>query len=180
MIDDFDALKEKGNEIYTTIGATLNSNAFVDLYPFIFDWIQLFDNNVWVIIGIMILVASINMITALLVLILERVQMVGILKALGSNNWSIRKIFLYNALYLILKGLFCGNLIGVSLLFIQHYFGVITLDPKTYSVSVMPVHIDFFSIFLLNLGTLVLCFLMLLLPSIIITKILPSKSIQFS
>lgn len=180
LIDDFDALKEKGNEIYTTIGATLNSNTIVDLYPFIFDWIQLFDNNVWVIIGIMILVASINMITALLVLILERVQMVGILKALGSNNWSIRKIFLYNALYLILKGLFWGNLIGVSLLFIQHYFGVITLDPKTYSVSVMPVHIDFFSIFLLNLGTLVLCFLMLLLPSIIITKILPSKSIQFS
>ena len=180
LIDDFDALKEKGDEIYTTIGATLNSDTIVDLYPFIFDWIELLDNNVWFIIGIMILVASINMITALLVLILERVQMIGILKALGSNNWSIRKIFLYNALYLILKGLFWGNLIGLSLLFIQHYFGVITLDPKSYYVSVMPVHIDFLTIVLLNIGTLILCFLMLLLPSIIITKILPSKSIQFS
>ncbi|MDG2194621.1 MAG: ABC transporter permease [Polaribacter sp.] len=180
LIDDFNVLKEKGDEIYTAIGATLNSNTIVDLYPFIFDWIQLFDTNVWVIIGIMVLVASINMITALLVLILERVQMVGVLKALGSNNWSIRKIFLYNALYLILKGLFWGNLIGIFLLFIQHYFGIITLNPKTYSVSVMPVYIDFFSILLLNIGTLILCFLMLILPSVIITKILPSKSIQFA
>jgi len=180
LIDDFDALKEKGDQIYTTIGATLDSNTIVDSYPLIFDWIELLDNNVWFIIGIMILVASINMITALLVLILERVQMVGVLKALGNNNWSIRKIFLYNASYLILKGLFWGNIIGLFILFLQQYFEIITLDPTSYYVNVMPVQIDFFSILLLNIGTLVLCFLMLIIPSVIITKILPTKSIQFA
>lgn len=98
----------------------------------IFEWIKIFDNNIYAIIGIMILVAGINMITALLVLILERTQMIGILKALGSANNSIRKIFLYNAAYLILKGLFWGgNLIGISLLMLQKYFGLFPLDPKT-------------------------------------------------
>jgi lipoprotein-releasing system permease protein len=120
------------------------------------------------------------MITALLVLILERVQMIGILKALGSNNTSIRKIFLYNASYLILKGLFWGNLIGLALIFIQHYFKLITLNPETYYVTTMPVYISFSAILVLNVGTLLLCFLMLIIPSYIITKILPSKSIKFA
>jgi len=128
----------------------------------------------------MILIAGINMITALLVLILERVQMIGVLKALGSNNTSIRKIFLYNATYLILKGLFWGNIIGLSIIFIQHYFKIITLNPETYYVSTMPVYISFTAILLLNIGTLVLCFLMLIIPSFIITKISPSKSIKFA
>ncbi|PHN99325.1 hypothetical protein CSC82_34625 [Rhodobacteraceae bacterium 4F10] len=134
----------------------------------------------WFIIGIMVLVAGINMVTALLVLILERVQMVGILKALGSVNWSIRKIFLYNASYLILKGLFWGNLIGLSILLIQKYTKLISLDPETYYVSTMPVDINFLAILLLNIGTLTLCFLMLIVPSYIITKIRPSKSIRFA
>lgn len=180
LIDDFDQLKEKGDEIYRAIGSTLNSTTIVDNYPSIFEWIKLFDNNVWFIIGIMILIAGINMVTALLVLILERVQMVGVLKALGSNNWSIRKIFLYNASFLILKGLFWGNLIGILILLIQKYFKVITLNPETYSVSTMPVDISFLAIILLNIGTLLLCFLMLIIPSYIITKIQPSKSIKFA
>ena len=180
LIDDFDELTSKGNEIYSTIGATLNSTTIIENYPLIFEWIKLFDNNVWFIIAIMILIAGINMITALLVLILERVQMVGILKALGSANWSIRKIFLYNASYLILKGLFWGNLIGITLLLIQKYFKVISLNPETYSVATVPVDISFIAIFLLNLGTLLLCFLMLIIPSYIITKIQPSKSIKFA
>ena len=128
----------------------------------------------------MILVAGINMITALLVLILERIPMVGVLKAMGSSNWSIRKIFLYNASYLIFIGLFWGNLIGLILLFSQKYGGFISLDPSTYYVSEVPVSIDFLSVLFLNLGTLVLCFIMLLIPSIIITKIQPSKSIKFT
>ena len=150
------------------------------MYPNIFEWIQLFDNNVWFIIAIMIVIAGINMITALLVLILERVQMIGILKVLGSYNTSIRKVFLYNASYLILKGLFLGNLIGLSIIGIQHYFKIITLDPETYYVSTMPVYISFTNIILLNLGTLILCFLMLIIPSYIITKINPTKSIKFA
>ena len=180
LIDNFDELKEKGDEIYSQIGVTLNSKTIVDSYPNIFEWIQLFDNNVSFIILIMILVAGINMVTALLVLILERVQMIGILKALGSDNTSIRKVFLYNAGYLILKGLFWGNTIGLSILFMQHYFGIISLDPETYYVAKVPVYISFLSILLLNIGTLILCFIMLIIPSFIITKIQPSKSIKFA
>ena len=180
ILDDFNQIKEKRKAIYNEIPPTLNATSIVSTYPAIFDWIELFDNNVWFIIAIMILVAGINMITALLVLILERVQMVGILKSLGSTNTSIRKVFLYNASYLILKGLFWGNLIGLSIIFLQDYFGLITLNPETYYVSVMPVYIDFIDILLLNTGTLILCFLMLLIPSYIITRIQPSKSIRFA
>ncbi|NVK53712.1 MAG: ABC transporter permease [Flavobacteriaceae bacterium] len=180
LIDNFDDIKQKGNEVYSAIGSTLNSNTIVDNYQFIFEWIELFDNNIWFIIGIMVLVASINMITALLVLILERVQMVGVLKALGSTNWSIRKIFLYNATYLILKGLFWGNIIGLAILFLQQQFGFISLDPTTYYVTTVPVHINVFTVLALNVGTLILCFLMLIIPSYLITKIHPSKSIQFT
>jgi len=180
LIDNFDEIEAKGEEVYETIMLDLNSRTILDLYPNVFEWIKLADNNVWFIIFIMILVAGINMITALLVLILERIPMIGILKGLGSNNWSIRKIFLYNASYLILKGLLYGNIIGLAILFIQQYFGIITLDPETYYVTVMPVNIDFWHILMLNFGTLILCFLMLLIPSFIITKIQPSKSIKFA
>jgi lipoprotein-releasing system permease protein len=180
LLDDFDEIEEKGYQIYNQTGSTLNSKTIVDAYPNVFDWIKLFDNNIWFIIAIMIVIAGINMITALLVLILERVQMVGILKALGSNNTSIRKIFLYNASYLILKGLFWGNIIGLSIIGIQYFFEVISLNPETYYVSTMPVYISILAIVLLNVGTLFLCFLMLILPSYIITKIEPSKSIKFA
>jgi lipoprotein-releasing system permease protein len=180
LLDNFDDIEEKSDEIYREISLTLNANSITNLYPTVFDWIQLFDNNVWFIIGIMILIAGINMITALLVLILERVQMIGILKALGSGNASIRKIFLYNATYLILKGLFWGNTIGLSLIGLQYFFEIITLNPETYYVAMMPVHISIGEIFALNIGTLVLCFLMLVIPSYIITKISPSKSIKFA
>lgn len=180
LLDDFDSLREKGNQIYSTIGATLNSVTIVDNYPMIFEWFELIDNNVWFIIAIMILIAGINMITALLVLILERVQMVGVLKALGSTNWSIRKVFLYNASYLILKGLFWGNLIGIFLILIQKFFKIISLDPSTYYVTTVPVDLNLWMLLLLNIGTLILCFLMLIIPSYIITKIHPSKSIRFA
>jgi lipoprotein-releasing system permease protein len=180
ILDDFDHINEKGREIYSEISLTLNAKTILDSYPAVFDWIKLFDNNVWFIIGIMILIAGINMITALLVLILERVQMIGILKALGSYNSSIRKIFLYNAAYLILKGLFWGNSIGLFLIGVQYYFQIITLNPETYYVATMPVYISVSAILALNIGTLVLCFLMLIVPSYIITKINPSTSIKFA
>lgn len=180
LLDNFDDLPKKWKEVYQEIDATLDAQTIISSYPAIFEWIQLFDNNIWFIIIIMILVAGINMVTALLVLILERVQMVGILKAMGSSNWSIRKIFLYNASYLIFVGLFWGNIIGLTLLLLQKYFGFLSLDPETYYVSQVPVSIDLVTIIFLNIGTLVLCFLMLIIPSIIITKIQPSKSIRFA
>ena len=119
LLDDFDELEEKGNEIYGVVPPTLNAETIAEKNPAIFEWLDLFDINVIVIIGIMILISGINMITALLVLILERTQMIGILKALGNSNWSIRKIFLYNAGYLIAVGLFLGNVIGIGILLIQ-------------------------------------------------------------
>ncbi len=179
LIEDFDEITTKTNEIYSQTSSFLNSQSVVGKYPTIFEWISLFDNNIYVIIIFMIFVAGINMITALLVLILERTQMVGILKALGGSNISIRRIFVYNAGYLILKGLFWGNLIGLTIILIQKYFGIITLNPESYYVSEAPIYITFIHVLLLNLGTLVLCLIMLILPSIIISKISPIKSIKF-
>ena len=180
LLNNFNDIEEKSEQIYRNISGTLNANSITKLYPTVFKWIKLFDNNLWFIIGIMILIAGINMITALLVLILERVQMIGILKALGSHNASIRRIFLYNASYLILKGLFWGNSIGLTIIGVQYFFKIITLNPETYYVATMPVHISISAILALNIGTLVLCFLMLIIPSFIITKINPSKSIKFA
>jgi len=179
FVNNFDEITAKGDQIYKEIPPELNAQTINSKFAGIFEWIKLFDNNILLIIVIMVLVAGINMITALLVLILERTQMIGILKALGASNWSVRKIFLYNASHLIFRGLFWGNLIGLSILLAQKYFGFITLDPETYYVKVAPVYINVSYIFLLNLGTLVLCLLMLLLPSWIITKISPVKAIKF-
>lgn len=178
-LDDFSQLKEIGDQIYNETGSTLNSITIAEKYPAIFEWLNLFDINIIVIIGIMILVAGINMITALLVLILDRTQMIGILKSLGSVNWSIRKVFLYQAAYLIGKGLFWGNSIGLLFLLAQKYVGFIKLNPQTYYVKVVPVYLNISTILLLNLGTMVLCLLMLIIPSYIITRISPVKAIKF-
>ncbi|GAA4292293.1 ABC transporter permease [Aestuariibaculum suncheonense] len=178
-IDDYNQIQQTGIAIYQNTPSTLNSQTITEKYASIFEWIGIFDTNIYGIIGIMILVAGINMITALLVLILERTQMIGILKALGSNNWSIRKLFLYNASYLILLGLFWGNLIGLGLLFAQKYLKLFPLDPSVYYVTEAPVYINFGYIVALNIGTLLLCLFMLLVPSYIITKISPVKAIRF-
>lgn len=179
FIDDFKEISEVGRRVYQQTDSTLESKTIKQQYPAIFEWLSLFDFNIALIIGIMILVAGINMITALLVLILERTQMIGMLKALGAADWSVRKIFLYNAVYLIGKGLFWGNLIGIGLLAIQKYLKVIPLNPDTYYVTEAPIYLHFNYIFLINIGTLILCLLMLLVPSYIITKITPVKAIRF-
>lgn len=179
FIEDYSELDQKGIEIYQNTPSTLNTETVAQKYASIFEWIGIFDKNIYGIIGIMIIVAGINMITALLVLILERTQMIGILKALGSNNWSIRKIFLYNASYLIILGLFWGNVIGLGLLFAQKQFGLFPLNPEVYYVTQAPVYISFGYIMALNIGTFFLCLLMLMIPSIIISYISPVKAIRF-
>lgn len=179
FLDDFDQIEQKGREIYGVTLSTLDSQTIAEKYYIIFEWLSLFDFNIAIIIGIMVIVGGINMITALLVLILERTQMIGLLKALGSNNWSIRKIFLYNATYLIVIGLFWGNIIGLGILFLQDKFGFISLDAATYYVSEAPVYINPIHVIILNIGVLILCLLMLLIPSYIITKISPARSIKF-
>ncbi|UPT72337.1 MAG: FtsX-like permease family protein [Flavobacterium sp. JAD_PAG50586_2] len=179
FLDDFTQIETKGEEVYEETSSTLDSQTIVEKYYYIFEWLKLFDFNILVILIVMIAVSTINMVVALLVLILERTQMIGILKALGANNWSVRKVFLYNAFYLIVRGLFWGNLIGIGLLLIQKYFGVIKLNPESYYVNEAPVDINLFYILLLNVGTVAICLIVLLIPSYIITKITPSKSIRF-
>ena len=179
FVDDFTKIEEKGEEVYDETSSMLNSQTIVKKFSYIFDWLKLFDTNIIIILIIMIVVSTINMVVALLVLILERTQMIGILKSMGANNWSIRKIFLYNAFYLIVRGLFWGNLIGIGMLLIQKYFGVIKLNPESYYVNVAPVDINLGYILLLNIGTVAICLLVLLIPSYIITKISPAKTIRF-
>lgn len=179
FVTDFDKIRETGNKVYYNVDSTLDTQTIRDKYFSIFEWLDLFDFNIALIIGIMILVAGINMITALLVLILERTKMIGILKSLGSSNWSIRKVFIYNAIYLIGVGLFWGNLIGIGLLLAQKYLKLFPLNPDTYYVTEAPVYLDPGYILMLNAGTFFLCLLMLLIPSYIITKISPVKAIRF-
>ncbi len=179
FVQDFNDIQKVGEEVYQQTPSNLDSKTITEKYSYIFDWLQLFDFNIVVILGVMILVATINMVVALLVLILERTQMIGILKALGANNWSVRKIFLYNAFYLILRGLFWGNCIGIGVLLIQKYFGVIQLNPENYYVNQAPVYFHLGYILALNLLTVGVCFLVLLIPSYIITKISPIKAIRY-
>ena len=179
FVDDFNQIEEKGGEVNEHINTFLEAKTIQQSYNSIFEWLSLFDFNVALIIGIMIIVSGINMITALLVLILERTPMIGMLKALGSNDWSVRKIFLYNGAYLIIKGLFWGNLIGLGLLFLQKYGKIMKLNPETYYVTEAPVNINWEYVLLINIGTLALCLLMLLVPSYLITRISPSRAIKF-
>jgi lipoprotein-releasing system permease protein len=179
FVNDFNAIERIGEQVYQETSSTLDSRTIVEKYSYIFDWLKLFDINIIVILVVMILVATINMVVALLVLILERTQMIGILKALGANNWAVRKIFLYNAFYLIVRGLFWGNLIGIILLLLQHYFGLVKLNPENYYVNQAPVYFNLGYLLLLNLVTIVVCFLVLLLPSYIITRISPVRAIRY-
>ena len=179
FVDDFTQIKQKGQAVYEETGSTLDTQTIVEKYYYIFEWLHLFDFNILIILIVMIAVATINMVVALLVLILERTQMLGVLKAIGANNWMVRKVFLYNALYLILRGLFWGNFIGIGLVLIQQYTGIVHLNPESYYVNEAPVYLDWFYIFSLNLGTLLICLLVLMVPSYIITKISPVRAIRF-
>ncbi|MBA9073860.1 lipoprotein-releasing system permease protein [Flavobacterium gossypii] len=185
FIDDFDKIEQKGQEVYDNTqnkedaSKTLDTQTISEKYYNIFEWLQLFDFNIIVILVIMVIVATINMVVALLVLILERTQMIGILKAIGASNWTVRKIFLYNAFYLIIRGLLWGNVIGIGLIVIQQQFGIVKLNPDSYYVNVAPAYLDWLYILLLNIGTLVICLAVLLIPSYIVTKISPVKAMRF-
>ncbi|MFV0555088.1 MAG: ABC transporter permease [Mangrovibacterium sp.] len=150
-----------------------------DKYPSIFDWLGLLDMNSILIQALMILVAGFNMISGLLVIILERTQMIGILKSLGASTLNIRRIFLYLSAFLIGKGLFWGNIVGLSLCLIQQQFGIVPLNPDSYFIDAVPIHIDLSTILLLNLNAFVVIIIMLIIPSFFIGKISPEKTIRF-
>ena len=180
FLNDFNTIEEKSGEIYGQTQSNLDTQTIRRKYIYIFEWIDLFDFNIAIIIGIMIVVGGINMITALLVLILERTPMIGILKALGSPSWSIRKVFLYNAAYLIGRGLIIGNIVGLGIIWVQHKFRVFKFpNPEEYYMEYIPVHLEFWHVLALNIGVFLLCSFMLLIPSYIINRISPVKAIRF-
>jgi len=180
FLDDFNELDELSYKIYNEIGYDLDAKTIKETNPQIFDWLDLQDVNVVVILVLMVLVAGITMISTLLILILERTNMIGILKALGSKNLSIRKMFLYNAVYIVGKGLLWGNIIGIGLCLLQDYFHLLKLNQESYYVSFVPINLNLQSIVILNVGIFVVCLIMLLIPSLIITRISPVKAIRFS
>ena len=173
--DDIDLFSE---QIYDKVPTPYDVQHVKERYPEIFNWISLFDTNIALIIVIMIIVGGINMITALLVLILERTQMIGLLGVLGMKQWATQKVFLYNAAYLIGIGLFWGNVLGLGLLALQHQMEWISLDPTSYYVTTVPIAFDLSMIVAINIGTFVICVLMLLIPSFIISKVTPIRALR--
>ncbi len=155
------------------------TRTMMELQPQIFNWLSLLDMNMVVILTLMMAVAGFTMISGLLILILDKTHLIGTLKALGANNWTIRKVFLYQAAYLIGKGMLWGNLIGIGLCLLQHQFGIVHLDPSIYFVSTVPVELQLLPLCILNLGVGITTLLMLLLPSHLIAKISPAKAIRF-
>lgn len=186
LIKDYDKLDETTDELYyeffrqqDRLGNALYTRSIKQLNPHIFGWLEVLNMNVVIILILMILVAGFSMISGLLIIILERANMIGILKAMGQNNTSIRKVFLYVSLFLISKGLLWGNIIALAICFIQKYFGILKLNPVDYYVSEVPVDLNFFYILLINIGTLIVTLLILIGPSYLIAKISPAKTIRF-
>ncbi len=179
LVSDFGMISEITEKMLDIIPYTLDAKSIRDLYPQIFDWLSLLDMNVYVIIVLMIMVAGINMITTLLINILEKTSSIGILKAVGGSNILVRKIFLYHAGMLIWKGMLWGNIAGLAVCFIQDQFGVLTLNPESYYVSQVPVNVQLSHILLLNAGTFAVSMAMLIIPTYIIARISPVKAMIF-
>ena len=170
------------NKVKNTVdhyGETYSAENITDMNPQIFSWLDLMDMNVWIILALMTAVAGVTMISGLLIIILEHTQMIGILKALGSRNRQIRHIFLWFSTFIIGKGLLLGNIIGLGCILLQKWLGLITLDPQTYYVSVVPVEINIPLIIVLNLATLLICIIVLIAPSYLISHIHPAKSMHY-
>jgi lipoprotein-releasing system permease protein len=187
FVEDFSKIDEYKNYVnniagnsFSEDGSLLKVKSITEEYSGIFDWLSLLDMNVWVILILMVIVAGINMISGLLVIILERVNMIGVLKSVGATNIQVEKVFIYFSGFLIFKGLFWGNIIGIALCVIQHYMGIIHLDPSSYFVSTVPINLNVLYILLLNIGALIITVAMMIIPSMIISKINPSDSIRFN
>lgn len=179
-LNDFKLLEPSLENLNDVIGYNYTIASVKQLQSSIFSWLDMIDVNAVIIITLMVLVAAINMISALLILILERTNLVGILKALGLDNASVRKIFFHVSLQLLIKGLLFGNLIGVGFCILQSQFQFLSLNPATYYLDAVPINISIIHILLINLGTIITCLVMMFLPTLILNKITPIKAIRFS
>ena len=179
VLQDFDQIIPKTKEIYESVPSTLNTESIIEKYPLIFNWLNMFDFNILLILVIIIFIAGLNMITTLLVMILEKRQFIAIMKVLGSSNKKLQRIFLIQAAYIISIGLLIGNILGLGLIYLQKEFGFIRLNPETYYVRTAPVFINLKDILLLNAGVLLAILLMLLLPVLAISRISPVKVLKY-
>lgn len=179
LVNDWKRLNQIKNDVFIKVPGDFKVSSIAEIHPEIFNWLDFLDTNVIIIITLMVVIAIINMSSALLVLILEKTGMIGMLKALGANSWSVRKVFLYLSTFLITRGLFWGNLVGIGLALIQFYFQPLQLDPEVYYLEAAPVELNLIHVLLINGGTMLVCLVMLIIPSIIINKISAIKAIRF-
>lgn len=179
-LSDFKLLDSSIEQLNDLIGYNYTATSVKQIQSSIFSWLDMIDINAIIIITLMVLVAAINMISALLILIIERTSMIGILKALGLANQKVRLVFFYVSVQLLFKGLLIGNIIGIGFCWLQDSFKLIALDPKTYYLQYVPVNLNLVNVLLINFGTIIICLLMMFLPTFILNKITPIKSIRFS
>lgn len=178
-IKDFKILKPVADDVYANLELKLRSRSVEESTPEIFTWLSLLDVNTQVLLILMLIVGVINMVTALLIMILERTNMIGMLKAMGMKNSSMMKIFLYNAVYLVSIGLFLGNILGLGLCYLQQYTHVFKLDQSNYYLDHVPIEVHLTDVLLLNVATVVICTLVLIIPSMLVSRISPLKAIRF-
>ena len=185
-VKDFERLADTEERFILSINRTIDSQGNIlttdtiyELYPQVFSWLELLDINVWIILALMVCVAGFTMISGLLIIILERTQMIGTLKALGARNKAIRKTFLWFAVFIISQGLFWGNIVGLGIVLVQQHTGLITLDPRTYYVSEAPMELNLPLVVLINIATLLICVFVLIAPSFLISHIHPAKSMRY-
>ncbi len=187
LTDDYDNLDNASDAVFSVIGnkidtksqMALRSRSIKEMNPQIFSWLDMLDMNVVIILALMMLVSGFTIISGLLILILGRTNMIGILKTLGAENWSIRKIFIYQTLFLVGKGMLIGNVVGLAICFMQSQFGLIGLDAENYYVDTVPISLSFANWLFINIGVLASSALMLVGPTYIITKISPAETIRF-
>ena len=179
FLKDYQQLDSVSNRIFNELPSTWNSRTIKEIYPGIFDWLNLQDTTILIIVIIMIIVAVLNLITCLIILLLERTRMIGLLKAIGSSNSSIQKIFLYHGAIITLSGVILGNLVALLFCWLQQRYGFITLPEDAYFISKAVVKLEWWHVLTIDIGTFLICFLVLLIPTIIIRKIQPAKAIAF-
>ncbi len=178
-LDDVEQMDEVNNNLYFNIPGSLASYTARESNPQIFDWLALLDTNVWLILGLMFLVAAITVISMLLIIIIEKTSTIGLLKAMGASNGFVRKVFLRRSIRILLLGMLIGNIIGIGFCLLQQYTGFIGLNPETYYLSAVPIELHWTTIVILNLACFGLWLLMLLIPTSIINRIRPAKAIRF-
>lgn len=178
-VNDFERMDEIDERVNEAIPISLRSYKITELYPQIFEWLNLLDVNAQVILVLMLAVATINMISALLIMILEKTNMIGVLKAVGFTNWNLQHIFLYNAFFLIVIGMGLGNLLGIGIALIQEHTHIMTLDQASYYMNFVPIDLNWLDVLWLNAGTALICLLVLIIPSMLVSRINPVKAIQF-